>query len=260
VIAAIAGLPSARDAAAHGDAGPDGVDLPVVVIDPGHGGIDPGASAGDGTFEKDVVLDVALQLASALRETQRYEVRLTRADDTFLKLKDRVDFARHAKADLFISLHADALASNPKVGGLSVYTLSENASDKEAEALASKENRADVIGGVDLTSESDDVTMILIDLAQRETMNQSIQFAHSITNVLKGDTRMVKNGIRQAGFRVLKAPDVCSVLIELGYLSNAADLKRITSETWRAEFADGLAKAVDQHFALYGEQRSAWRQ
>jgi len=143
---------------------------------------------------------------------------------------------------------------------LSVYTLSENASDKEAEALASKENRADVIGGVDLTSESDDVTMILIDLAQRETMNQSIQFAHSITNVLKGDTRMVKNGIRQAGFRVLKAPDVCSVLIELGYLSNAADLKRITSETWRAEFADGLAKAVDQHFALYGEQRSAWRQ
>lgn len=242
---------------------PDTRGLPVIVIDPGHGGVDPGASAGDGTFEKDVVLAVALELASELEDTGRYQVRLTRSGDTFLKLKERVDFARHAKADLFISLHADALTSNPKVGGFSVYTLSETASDKEAEALASKENRADVIGGVDLSSESDDVTMILIDLAQRETMNQSIQFAHAIASDLKGDTRMVKNGIRQAGFRVLKAPDVCSVLIELGYLSNAADLKRITSDEWRAAFADAVTHAVDQHFAAYGrasEQRSAWRQ
>lgn len=273
---AMAMLPAAEPAAldvpdVRADANPPTPDqeipntrgLPVIVIDPGHGGVDPGASAGDGTFEKDVVLAVALELASALQSTQRYQVRLTRSGDTFLKLKERVDFARHAKADLFISLHADALTSNPKVGGLSIYTLSEKASDKEAEALASKENRADVIGGVDLSSESDDVTMILIDLAQRETMNQSIQFAHTIASDLKGETHMVKNGIRQAGFRVLKAPDVCSVLIELGYLSNAADLKRITSEDWRANFAKVVTRAVDQHFSAYdgpGEQRSAWRQ
>jgi N-acetylmuramoyl-L-alanine amidase len=220
----------------------------VVVIDPGHGGVDPGAQASDGTKEKDVVFKVADALAKKLEHTGRYMPVLTRSGDNFLKLSERVEVARQAHAELFISLHADTLPDSPDVSGTAVYTLSGKASDKEAEALAGKENRADIIAGVDLSHEPDDVTFILIDLAQRETMNRSIAFAHSVGTALGSWTPTVKNMTRQAGFRVLKAPDVPAVLVELGYLSNKDDLARITSDAWIDQFTDAVVASADHQF------------
>ncbi len=225
----------------------------VVVIDPGHGGADPGAQGTDGTLEKDVVLATALALGAELTATGRYDVVYTRLDDTFLKLGERVSVARDGGASLFISLHADALAGDPHVGGLSVYTLSEKASDAQAARLAQKENRADIIGGVNLKDEPDDVMMILIDLAQRQTLDHSVKFARSVVGDLDKEARLTKNAHRSAGFKVLKALDVPSVLIELGYLSNADDLANLTSPDWRGKVATGLAGAVDEYFRGLGE-------
>jgi N-acetylmuramoyl-L-alanine amidase len=236
--------PSEPPPAATGDA------RPVVVLDPGHGGIDSGTRARDGSeAEKNLVLDFALMLRDKLDKTGKYRVVMTRTDDTFVPLADRVRFARSRNAQLFISIHCDALARGEgEADGASVYTLSDHASDAEAQKLADAENRADVISGVDLSVEPDDIAGILIDLAQRETRAFSQQFAKHVVGELKGAARMHKHPLKSAGFRVLKAPDVPSVLIELGYVSSRKDLKQLMSENWRTHAGDAIVKAVDGYF------------
>ncbi len=240
--------PSAR--AAEPPAAASGDLRPVVVLDPGHGGIDSGTHAREGgEAEKNLVLDFALMLRDKLDKTGKYRVVMTRQDDTFVPLADRVRFARSRNAQLFISIHCDALARGEgEAQGATVYTLSENASDAEAAKLADAENRADVISGVDLSVEPDDIAGILIDLAQRETKAFSQQFARHVVNELKTAARMHKHPLKSAGFRVLKAPDVPSALIELGYVSSRKDLKQLMSESWRTHAGDAIVKAVDGYF------------
>ncbi len=223
---------------------------PVIAIDPGHGGVDPGAIGVSGTYEKYITLGHALVLAKRLRATGRYRAVLTRKRDTFVRLRKRVARARAAGADLFISLHADANPSR-RVRGASVYTLSERASDKEAAALAAKENKADVIGGVNLTRQSSEVATILIDLAQRETLNESAVLAKSLTRALGRVRLLLRNTHRFAGFAVLKAPDIPSVLVELGHLSNRFDEKRLLSPAERVRIADAIIDAIDAYFARH---------
>jgi N-acetylmuramoyl-L-alanine amidase len=229
---------------------PVGDQRPVVVLDPGHGGIDSGTRARDGSeAEKTLVLDFALMLRDKLDKTGKYRVVMTRSDDTFVPLADRVRFARARNAQLFISIHCDALARGEgEAQGATVYTLSDHASDAEAAKLADAENRADVISGVDLSAEPDDIAGILIDLAQRETKAFSQQLAKHVVNELKTAAHMHKNPLKSAGFRVLKAPDVPSVLIELGYVSSRKDLKQLMSEAWRTHAGDAIVKAVDGYF------------
>lgn len=226
-------------------------DKPLVVIDPGHGGIDPGAASPSGLEEKDVVLTIGKLLRDKLAATKRYEVLMTREDDTFVALGDRVEFARQKGSDLFISIHADSIPGRyaRSVSGATVYTLSEKASDAEAKALAAKENRSDIIAGIDLPPESDDVASILIDLAQRETKNLSITFAGSVLASLTDDRLISKKPHRSAGFRVLKAPDVPSILLELGFLTHPDDEKRLKSKAWQEQITAALVKAVDSYFA-----------
>lgn len=224
-------------------------DKQVVVLDPGHGGIDPGTASADGVTEKDVVLAFAKTLKAELEGEGRYEVYLTRDDDTFVPLADRVTFAQKKGAGLFLSIHADSFPKQvAEARGATVYTLSEQATDDEAKQLAAKENLSDTIAGLDLPSNSDEVVAnILIDLAQRETQNRSTLFARSIVGALAGNLH--NKPIKSAGFRVLKAPDVPSVLLELGFLSNADDEKRLTSQSWREAMAKSVAKAIDGYFA-----------
>ncbi|MEQ8387574.1 MAG: N-acetylmuramoyl-L-alanine amidase [Alphaproteobacteria bacterium] len=221
---------------------------PVIVIDAGHGGVDPGALGKGGTKEKYVTLAMAKELARQLDATGRYEVVLTRDADVFLRLRERVARARRANADLFVSLHAD---SHPKSStrGLSVYTLSEKSSDREAARLAARENKADLIAGVDLSRETDDVTGILIDLAQRETMNNSARFAGFAVKELSKSVRLLNRTHRFAGFAVLKAPDVPSILVEMGYLSNPSEEKNLGSARYRAGIAEGLVRGIDSYFS-----------
>ncbi len=220
----------------------------TIVIDPGHGGIDPGTISTDGVYEKNITLTLAKELQHRLRQNGHYRVLLTRSDDTFIALRDRVQFARDAQADLFISLHADSIHDTAVRGG-TVYTLSQNASDKEAEELATDENKADVIAGVDLSGENDQVTSILIDLAQRETMNHAASAAQLLVDELGRNVAMHRNGHRFAGFRVLKSPDVPSVLIEAGYLSNRQDETLLRSAPGRAKIVESIAHAIDRYFA-----------
>lgn len=224
---------------------------PVIVIDPGHGGIDPGAVSKAGLKEKDIVFAFAIALRNKLRKSGRYKVIMTRKVDSYIPLRKRVDIGRKNNADLFISIHADSLAGRyaKSVAGATVYTLSEKASDDEAKSLATKENRSDIIAGVELPSQSSDVTNILIDLAQRETKNLSIGFADTLLASMKGKTKIRKKGRRYAGFRVLKAPDVPSVLIELGYMTHPEDFKRLKSPKWRAKVAGAVAQAADTYFS-----------
>jgi N-acetylmuramoyl-L-alanine amidase len=226
----------------------------VIVIDPGHGGIDPGAVGVRRTKEKDVVLAFSRALCDRLKENKSYEVVMTRNDDTFLSLKQRVDIARKNQADLFIAVHADTVRGR-SVRGATLYTLSDKASDAEAEELAQKENRADIIGGIDLASENQDVTDILIELAQRETKNHSTFFAKKATTQLQVVTHMTGKPMRSAGFVVLKAPDVPSVLLELGYLSNKADESLLVSPKWQAGVAAAMTKAIDGYFSTEIAQR-----
>ncbi|MBO6667476.1 N-acetylmuramoyl-L-alanine amidase [Parvibaculum sp.] len=219
----------------------------VVVIDAGHGGVDPGTHGRSGVQEKDVVLAFAKKFAEELRSTGRYDVHLTRDSDIFIPLRERVAIARRHKADLFISVHADAI-QKPNVRGMSIYTLSETASDKEAAALARKENQSDLIAGLDLQGESPEVTGILIDLAQRETKNYSSRFARTVVDYASQKTRTLDPAHRFAGFVVLKAPDVPSVLIELGFLTNPEDEKQLVSPAWRATMAKTLSRSVDRYF------------
>lgn len=221
---------------------------PVVVIDAGHGGVDPGAIGVAGTPEKTITLAMAQELGRQLEETGRYKVVLTRDRDIFIRLRDRVAIAREAGADLFISLHADSHRDSD-LRGASVYTLSETASDAEAAALAAKENKADLIAGVDLSSENEIVTNILIDLAQRETKNLSAHFASMLIDELDGATTLLRNTHRFAGFAVLKAPDVASVLVETGYLSNPDDEALLRSPSYRAKLCASLVQAIDHYFS-----------
>ncbi len=222
---------------------------PLIVLDPGHGGIDTGSKGASGEMEKDIVLEFALMLRDKLERSGKYRVAMTRSDDSFIALAERVRFARQQSGALFISIHADSIPRREGLAeGATVYTLSENASDAEAARLAEAENKADVIAGVDLTAEPDDVANILVDLAQRETKNYSTQFARMLVGELKTTARLHKDPIKAAGFKVLKAPDVPSVLVELGYMSTRDDLKQLTSPAWRARTAAALAQAVDVFF------------
>jgi N-acetylmuramoyl-L-alanine amidase len=242
-----AGLPRANGGAAK-DADP----RPLVVLDPGHGGIDTGTKGPHGEEEKDIVLDFAQRLRERIEKAGKYRVLMTRSDDTFVPLADRVRIARDAGAALFVSIHADSLPHGEgDARGASIYTLSETATDSETARLAEKENRADVIAGVDLKSEPDDVAGILIDLAERETKSYSVQFAHKLAGEMRTATRLHKTPLKSAGFRVLRAPDVPSVLVELGYVSNRDDLQSLLSESWRNRTADAMAQAIDSYLGSH---------
>ena len=223
----------------------------IVVLDPGHGGVDPGAIGVSGVFEKTVTLSAARELRKILQKTNRYKVILTRNSDKFLRLRDRVAVARDVGAELFVSLHADAIRGRG-VRGASVYTLSEKASDAEAAALAAKENKADLLGGVQLEGESEEVTSILIDLVQRETKNLSAGFANIVLPEFRKRVKTLGNGHRFAGFAVLKAPDVPSVLVEMGYLSNRQDERMLSTAEGRRPVLEALGKAIDRYFAENG--------
>ncbi len=223
---------------------------PVVVIDPGHGGIDNGTEASTGETEKDLVLAFAVALRNRIEQDGKYHVIMTRTDDTFIPLAERVHVARTNGAALFVSIHADALPRREgDARGATIYTLSDKASDAEAERLADAENKADAIGGVNLTEEPTDVADILIDLAQRETRTFSNRFARLLMSEMQTTMRMHKHPLKSAGFRVLKAPDVPSVLIELGFVSNKADLRQMVSEDWRSRTVGSVANAVEAFLA-----------
>jgi len=230
-------------------------ELPMILLDPGHGGSDPGASGRNGSVEKTVVLAIARELRRQLEASRRYRVAMTRDGDEFIALRDRLALARAYDADLFISLHADSIR-HEDVRGVSVYTLSDSASDEEAAALAQRENRADLIAGVDLSRAPVQVASILIDLARRETMNHSVRLARTLVREIGRDHDMLPtNPHRFAGFAVLRAPDVPSVLIELGYLSNRADERRLASVAYRRELARGVVRAIDQYFVELNRNR-----
>ena len=223
------------------------------MVDAGHGGVDPGAS-GRKAREKQVTLAFSKELARQLRNTGKYDVYLTRSRDIYIPLRQRVNIARKHQADLFISIHADAI-KRKNVRGMSIYTLSETASDKEAEALARKENRSDIIVGIDFDDQPPEVADILIDLAQRETKNLSVKFANLVVKNARGTTRLLERTHRFAGFRVLKAPDVPSVLIELGFLTNRSDEKQLLSVSWRRKIAKSLVKSVNGFFSSSQQAR-----
>ena len=222
---------------------------PVIVIDPGHGGVDPGASGIGGTVEKTVVFDFASMLADKLRASGRYTVVMTRADDSFVSLDDRVRVARDANAALFISVHADTVTANGTVSGATVYTASDKASDAEAARVAESENRADSAAGVAATPAPTDVNDILFDLTRRETRTYAHLFQRTLVGYWQKIARLNKNPERAAGFRVLQAPDVPSVLLELGYLSSDKDVAALTSPEWRDHATGSILKAVDMFFA-----------
>jgi N-acetylmuramoyl-L-alanine amidase len=222
---------------------------PLVVIDPGHGGHDPGATSEHSAQpEKEVTLALAAAIRDALAATGRVRVALTRSDDRFLVLEDRYDIARRLGADLFISIHADAAPSNDQAHGATVYTLSEVASDREAAQLAGRENAAGLIPGVRL-SRDPNVNLILIDLAQRESMDQSAEFARLLYREAAPVFPFRPNWHRFAAFIVLKAPDIPSILFESGYLTNARDAAYLQSAEGRAQIADGMRRAIEAHFA-----------
>lgn len=239
-------------ALAKGDRKPKGGgnDRPVIVLDPGHGGIDTGAKGiAGGTLEKAVVLDFASILKRKLEETGQYSIHLTRETDVFIPLGRRVEIARELEADLFVSIHADSVRrGKATVRGATVYTLSEKASDKVAEELAETENLSDVIAGVELDEEPPDVTDILLDLTRRETKNFSLYYARTLVEELQSAVRLINNPLRSAGFRVLMAHDVPSVLVEIGYLSNKHDEKLLISEEWRDRLAVAMAESIDTFF------------
>jgi N-acetylmuramoyl-L-alanine amidase len=230
----------------------------TIVVDAGHGGIDPGTHGATGLQEKNVVLAVARELRKSLESTGRYRVQLTRDNDVFIPLRERVNIARAAHGDLFVSLHADS-SERRDIRGASVYTLSEDGSDREAMKLAEKENMSDVIAGVDLAGENNPVASILIDLAQRDTMNRSARFAETVVSSLPVATSVrATTPHRAAGFAVLKAPDIPAVLVELGYLTNSQDESEMATDIWRGRVAQAIRGAIDAHFS--GENGVAVRQ
>ena len=235
------GLPSPK---VYGPAG-----RPLVVVDAGHGGHDPGAiSPGSGKREKDITLATAKAIRDELLASGRVRVALTREDDSFIILQNRAAIARNLKADLFISIHADSAPADT-ASGATIYTLSEVASDRQAQLLAARENRADVINGVNLGGESREIASILVDLAQRESMNASADFAGLLKREGERFMPFRSDYHRMAGFAVLKAPDIPSVLVEIGYLTNSADVSRVASSEGQKRIAAGIRRAVEVHFA-----------
>ena len=230
------------------DAEPAKRTVRTVVLDPGHGGVDPGAIGSSGVYEKAIVLAFARMLRDRLQRTGRYRVVLTRDRDIYIPLRKRYEVAHNHNADLFISVHADAHQS-ASLQGFSVYTLSEKASDKEAAALAAKENKSDILAGYDLSEYDDQTSFILLDLAQRKTSEASWQFAQSVVSSMNPSVRLLRRPHRFAGFAVLKSPTVPSVLIELGYLSNRQEERALRTTQHRAKLADALVKAVDAFFS-----------
>jgi N-acetylmuramoyl-L-alanine amidase len=227
---------------------PGDTSKPLIVIDPGHGGIDLGARGEGGTLEKDVVLAFAKTLGDKLIASGRYRVTYTRSDDTFVTLGDRVAVARNEHADLFISIHANSFPGSA-IRGAIVYTVSDEASDKMAAELADAENRSDALAGIDVDAQdSDQVITILADLTRRETRNFGVTFAQALVKNMQDKTLMFKIPHKEASFKVLEAPDVPSALIELGYLTNAADEKLLKSADWQARTATGILGAVDAYF------------
>ena len=214
----------------------------TVVIDPGHGGIDSGAVGVTGTLEKNVTLSFANQLAADLRG-QDVHVVMTRPDDEFVSLADRVKIGRKNGADLFISIHANTIAAKD-IRGATVYTLSDKASDHLSQTIAEDENQADAVAGIAATEEPKGVADILMDLTRRETQVFSISLADKIVSSFEGKIRLINNAHRYAGFRVLEAPDVPSVLVELGYLSNPTDEKLLNDPEWRASVAKLMTKSI----------------
>lgn len=221
----------------------------LVFLDPGHGGRDPGALGVRGTQEKVVVMAIARELQRELLVGGRYRVLLTRASDSFVALRERVARAQAAKADLFLSLHADAHPDSD-VRGASVYTLSEDASDREAAALAARENRADaVVSGVRLADQPDNVARTLVAMSQRGTVNDSRRLAETIVRTFgTSGVRLLPRTHRQAGFAVLTSPDIPAALVELGYLSNPQDEKLLTVRQHQTALARALRASVDAHF------------
>lgn len=229
--------------------GPADDSLPLVVIDAGHGGHDPGAiSPHGGQLEKDVTLAIAKSVRNEILKSGRVRVALTRDTDKFIVLQDRFQLARKLRADLFISIHADS-AESPEATGGTVYTLSEVASDREAQRLAARENKANIINGVNLGGADANVSSILIDLTQRETMNVSADFAKLLFREAAPNMRIRGNSHRFASFIVLKAPDTPSALFETGYLSNEADVTFLASQSGQGKVARALANAIQVHFA-----------
>lgn len=219
----------------------------IIVLDPGHGGVDPGAIGIKGTYEKKIVLMAAKSIKEILAKSGRYNVILTRKSDSFIPLRKRVAIARHARADLFISLHADSI-KNGAVRGATVYTLSENASDREAAQLAERENKSDLIVGIDLDAESQEVTDILIDLVQRETMNQSAVFADAIVQEITKKIKTHRRPHKFAGFAVLKALDIPSILLEMGYLSNIEDETLLNTDAFQKKLGRAILLGLDRYF------------
>ncbi|MDE2228666.1 MAG: N-acetylmuramoyl-L-alanine amidase [Alphaproteobacteria bacterium] len=224
--------------------------LPLIVLDAGHGGIDPGAIGVIGTYEKNIALPTVLELARRLEATRRFRVQLTRRDDEFIPLAGRVARARAVNADLFLSVHADALPRRTERGA-SVYTLSEKASDREAALLAASENRADLVAGIKM-SRDPEVNGILFDLARRQTNNLSIRFAQDVVGELGRHVTMLTNSHRSAGFAVLKAPDIPSALVEIGCLSNRTEERDLRQPPYRAVVARSLARSIGHYFDTIG--------
>tara|TARA_A100001011_G_scaffold399678_2_gene509529 strand:+ start:5782 stop:6780 length:999 start_codon:yes stop_codon:yes gene_type:complete len=219
----------------------------IIVVDPGHGGKDSGAVGITKKLEKNITLKVALLLKKEFSKYDEFRVILTREKDVYLKLRERTEIAKNSNADIFISLHAD-FNKNRRTRGISLYTLSERASDKEAEALARRENRSDFLGNVDLSSENSEVTNILIDLTKRETLNQSSHLVNFLIKDIKNEMNLLKRAHRFAGFTVLKSLDIPSVLIEMGYLSNKEDSKLLVSNNYQKKITSNIVKAVKNYF------------
>ncbi|MBI1216145.1 MAG: AMIN domain-containing protein [Alphaproteobacteria bacterium] len=220
----------------------------VIVVDAGHGGQDPGASSAGGVREKNITLSIARELRRQLQETGRYKVVMTRATDIYIPLRERVNISRRVHGDLFVSIHADKI-SRTNVRGASIYTLSEKASDKETEKLAESENNAGVVAGVDLADKSQDVADILLDLAMREKMNDSKLLAIYMEQAFRNENiRLLPNSHRSAGFAVLKAPDVPSLLIETGFVSNPKDAKLLTTARFQDRIGAAIVKGIDAYF------------
>jgi N-acetylmuramoyl-L-alanine amidase len=220
----------------------------IIVLDPGHGGIDPGCIGYSGTYEKDISFATATEIGRMLEATRRYKVVLTRGEDEFIALQERVSRARAADGDLFISVHADAIPDQ-HVRGASVFTLSEKASDAASAALAQRENKADMVAGINLGAQSREVSDILLDLARRQTNNLSIGLAKELVSQLSAEIRMLEHSHRSAGFAVLKAPDIPSALVELGCLSNREEDRLLRSPAYRKKLATGIVQSVEAYYA-----------
>lgn len=220
---------------------------PVIVVDAGHGGIDPGTIGRTGTFEKDVVLSTALELARQLEASRRFKIYLSRNDDTFVPLGERVARARAHSADLFLSIHADALPET-HARGASVFTLSEKASDKEAAAVAERENKSDLIAGINFGTQDPEVNEILFDLTRRQTNNLSIRLAQQLVTELGHRVKLLRNTHRSAAFVVLKAPDIPSALVEIGCLSNRDEERALRESSYQRAVASALLRSVSDYF------------